>query len=97
MQPTIKHLRQQGYKVRVMHKRLYRYVEKIDGKSMEMLARGGSTTIELTNPDKDLTVFGTSVCSTEDNFNRHTGNAIALGRALSNLKVKKDLLNCPAA
>ncbi len=91
---TIKNLRQQGYKVRVMHKRLYKHVYE---NRTELLARGGSTTIELTTPDKSLTAFGTSVCSTEDNFNKRTGNAIALGRALQILENKKDLLNCPSA
>jgi hypothetical protein len=87
MQFTIKHLRQQGYKVRVIHKRNTIKVQKIMGVAHEISARGGSTTIELTTPDKLHTVSGKSVCSTEDNFNKKVGNSIALGRALKELDV----------
>lgn len=52
----------------------------------EISSRGGSTTIELTTPDKSQTVIGKSVCSLKDNFNRRVGNEIALGRALDQLK-----------
>lgn len=86
MQPTIRELRRQGYKVRVMHARHYVTKQKISGTVLELSARGGSTTIELTTPDKQHSVFGKSVCSNEDNFNRKTGNFIALGRALKQLK-----------
>ena len=55
------------------------------GVAHEVSARGGSTTIELTTPDKRYTVSGTAVCSLEDNFNHKTGNFIALGRALKEL------------
>jgi hypothetical protein len=85
---TIKQLRQNGYKVRVMHSRYYQPVHKMDGVYKEVSSRGGSTTIELTTPDKQTTVFGKSVCSMEDNFNRRVGNAIALGRALNQLKIE---------
>ena len=78
MNHTIKQLRQQGYKVRVLH---FRYLR--DAESFE--ARGGTTCIELTTPDKAQTVVGKSVCSTEDNFDKKIGNAIALGRALKQL------------
>jgi len=53
----------------------------------ELSARGGSTTIELTTPDKQHTVFGEAVCSLEDNFDHKVGNSIALGRALKELEV----------
>ena len=85
---TIKQLRQKGYKVRVMHARHYIPVKKIQGYYEELSAKGGSTTIELTTPDKQNNVFGKSVCSQEDNFNRRVGNAIALGRAVEQLKIK---------
>lgn len=97
MQPTIKSLRQQGYKVRVMHTRRYKAVNKLSGAVLELQAQGGSTTIELTTPDTQHTVFGKTVCSLEDNFNKKTGNAIALGRALKALQNAKELLNCPSA
>ena len=86
MQPTIKDLRQKGYKVRVIHTRLHKTVQKIMGEALEISARGGSTIIEVTTPDKKRNVIGESVCSVEDNFNRKVGNAIALGRALRKLE-----------
>jgi len=88
MQPTIKDLRRQGYKVRVMHARHNNIKHKVSGTALELSARGGSTTIELTTPDKQHTVFGKAVCSLEDNFNKKMGNAIALGRALAALANK---------
>ena len=86
MQPTIKDLRRQGYKVRVMHARHHVTKQKISGTVLDLSARGGSTTIELTTPDKQHTVFGKAVCSLDDNFNRKLGNSIAIGRALQQLK-----------
>ena len=86
MQPTIKDLRRQGYKVRVMHARHYVTKQKISGTVLDLSARGGSTTIELTTPDKQHTVSGKAVCSLEDNFNKKMGNSIALGRALQQLE-----------
>jgi hypothetical protein len=88
MQPTIKSLRQQGYKVRVIHKRFSVKVPKIMGFAHEISAKGGTTVIEITTPDKQYTVSGTAVCSLEDNFNHKTGNFIALGRALKQLEVE---------
>jgi hypothetical protein len=88
MQPTIKELRQKGYKVRVMHSRHYDTKHKVSGTVLELSARGGSTTIELTTPDKQHSVFGKAVCSNQDNFNRKTGNSIAIGRALKELDNK---------
>ena len=85
---TIKQLRQQGYKVRVRHSRYFR--AKYAGDQATVHARGGSTTIDITTPDKIHTVTGESFCSLEDNFNRKVGNQIALGRALKNLEnIKK--------
>lgn len=85
MNYTIKQLRQNKYKVRVMHSRLNECVKKIGGDYFQIASRGGSTTIEVTTPDKQITVTGKSVCSLEDNFNRRVGNEIALGRALQQL------------
>lgn len=86
MQPTIKQLRQQGYKVRVHHTRRQKVIPKLMGNAYEVSPRGGSTTIELTTPDKQQTVIAKSVCSLEDNFNRKMGNEIAIGRALKQLE-----------
>jgi hypothetical protein len=85
MSLTIKQLRQTGYKVRVLHTRNYKIVKKMDGFYEELLAKGGSTTIEITTPDRAITVSSTSVCSEVDNFDRKLGNSIALGRALTKL------------
>lgn len=86
MQPTIKDLRRRGYKVRVIHTRRYVTHRKFSGPALELSARGGSTTIEVTTPDNQQTVSGKAVCSNDDNFNRKVGNAIALGRALNKLQ-----------
>jgi hypothetical protein len=86
MQPTIKDLRRQGYKVRVIHKRHTIKVQKIMGFAYEVSAKGGTTFIEITTPDKQHTVSGSAKCSLEDNFNRKVANAIAVGRALKKLE-----------
>ena len=81
MTPTIKQLRQQGYKVKVLH---FRHLQTLT----DFHARGGSTTIELTTPDKTKMVIGKSVCSLGDNYNRKVGATIAIGRALKELEAK---------
>ena len=89
MKYTIKQLRQRGYKVRVLHSRSTRAIANLDGSyRAELLAHGGSTTIEVTTPDKQITVSGKSLCSSKDNFNRRVGNEIALGRAIEQLKTQ---------
>ena len=85
MQPTIKTLRQSGYKVRVIHARVYKPFKKISGTYYEMSARGGSTTVQITTPDKQYNVEGVAECSDKDNFSKKTGNFIAVGRALKQL------------
>ena len=85
---TIKQLRQNGYKVRVLHKRNYNSIQKIGGISKEVAPKGGETFIEITTPDKTITIAGASICSNKDLFNRRTGNEIALGRALKSLQSK---------
>lgn len=84
--PTIKQLRQSGYKVRVLHSRFFKTIQKLDGTLEEVLPKGGYTKIEVTTPDKVLTTIGESLCSKEDLFNRKVGNSIALGRALKQLE-----------
>jgi len=85
MQFTIRQLRQSGFKVRVIHKRHQKIVKKIDGDYLENSAKGGTTIIEITTPDKQTDAGGIAVCSVEDNYDRKVGNAIALGRALATL------------
>jgi hypothetical protein len=85
MKFTIKQLRRSGFKVRVIHKRHQKIVKKIDGDYFENSAKGGTTVIQITTPDKQTDVEGVAVCSIEDNYDRKVGNAIALGRALTKL------------
>jgi hypothetical protein len=82
MTHTIKSLRQSGYKVRVMHSRVY-----IKPK-YQLQAKGGLTEIEVTTPDRSQTVKGSAKCSDIDCFSRKVGNAIALGRALKMLNIE---------
>ena len=79
---TIKSLRQNGYKVRVLHSRVYVKPDYI------LQAKGGLTEIEITTPDKVSTVKGTAKCSDIDCFSRKIGNDIALGRALKQLNLE---------
>ena len=81
MTHTIKTLRQSGYKVRVMHSRVYTKPE------YNLEAKGGLTEIEVTTPDMSTTVKGISKCSDIDCFNRKIGNSIALGRAIKKLNI----------
>jgi hypothetical protein len=89
---NIKQLRQAGYKVRVFHKRNYNQIQKIGGISMEVAPKGGGTMIEITTPDKIMTIAGASICSDKDLFNRRTGNEIALGRAIKAMENMGHLL-----
>ena len=88
MKYTIKYLRQRGYKVRVIHTRSHDVIHKISGPVTLLSCKGGTTTIEITTPDKQHNVFGKAICSLEDNFNRRVGNEIALGRAIEKLKTQ---------
>ena len=96
MKTTIKQLRQQGYKVRVLYFRHLAATSDfpiVSSKQLKTsyttkLSKGGSTVIEVTTPDKSRTVIGKSVCSINENFNRKLGNNIALGRAIKQLHIK---------
>jgi hypothetical protein len=82
MIPTVKQLRQSGYKVRVLHTRTYKLVKHLDQISKQLLAKGGTTTVEITTPDgKNLT--GVAHCSNEDSYSKRLGVRIAVGRALN--------------
>ena len=83
---TIKQLRQQGYKVRVLHTRTFGSIHKISGTYPVISNLGGHTKIELTTPDTTHTTIGESTCSIKESFNRKIGNAIALGRAINKLE-----------
>jgi hypothetical protein len=87
MQLTIKKLRQSGFKVRVIHTRHYETLNqmKLSGPYSRLSGKGGATKIEVTTPDKTITVSAEAKCSLQDSFNRKLGNSIALGRVVSKL------------
>lgn len=87
---TIKSLRQKGYKVRVIHTRNTKQLQKPDGISEVIEAKGGNTRIELTNLDKTITVMAEAKCSDSDSFNHKIGNQIALGRAIKLLNEEEN-------
>jgi hypothetical protein len=80
---TIQQLRQEGYKVRVIHERIVNNNDHKGGPKIE--PRGGKTIIELTTPVGDKSVFAVAECSKSDNFDRKMGNRIALRRAFQQL------------
>lgn len=90
---TIKQLRQNGYKVRVFHKRNYNDIQRIGGITKQLSPKGGETFIEITTPCRTFTETGTSICSDQDLFNRRTGNEIALGRAIKSLQSRGYMLS----
>lgn len=85
MVPTVKQLRQSGYKVRVIHRRNFISSNKLDGGKV-LSALGGETVIEITTPD-NINLVGYAQCSNEDNYSKKLGVKIALGRALSTASV----------
>lgn len=90
--PSIKQLRQSGWKVRVMHRRNHEVKRTIDGEYPVVSNFGGSTTIEVTTPDLSITASGKAVCSLKENFNRRIGNSIALGRALELIHIQQNMM-----
>lgn len=83
MIPTVKQLRQSGYKVRVCHTRHYDNTVKLaTGLTKILSAKGGKTAVQITTPEgKDIS--GEAFCSKEDSYNKKLGVKIAIGRALS--------------
>lgn len=83
---TVQNLRQNGYKVRVIH----RMAKSTDGEfvNLDRLANDGNpnvTEIEVTTPDKTQSSFGFSYRVKGDQYYRKLGNMIALNRAMSTL------------
>ena len=83
---TVQNLRQNGYKVRVIH----RMANSTDGEfvNLDRLANDGNpnlTEIEVTTPDKTKSSFGFSYRVKGDQYYRKLGNLIALNRAMSTL------------
>ena len=73
---SVKKLRREGWKVRVLHCRAYKVVNG------EFFAteKGGNTRIELTTPSGE-DFYGESVCHPLENYNKKEGVRIALERA----------------
>ena len=92
---TVHSLRKRGYKVRVLHNRVYEYRSDNTGKfdnyltflmTKELSAKGGSTVVELTKGQ--IHAKGEAICHPEDNYDKKEGVRIALGRALDELEQK---------
>jgi hypothetical protein len=73
---SVKKLRREGWKVRVLHCRLYNVV---NGEFFPT-AKGGNTRIELTTPSGE-DFYGDAVCHPLENYNKKEGVRIALERA----------------
>ena len=97
-------LKGQGFRVKASHSRFYREYAQTrinfvlvpnsevvslakDGLK-HALPKGGETVVEITSPG-GVKYFGAARCSLADTFNKHTGYATALRRALKELM--KDL------
>lgn len=86
---TIQQLRNNGYKVRVHHNRLYKGYYKwqvvnrdhmrYDG-PIDPDSKGGSTEITIDSPDGHH-FKGMAICSNKENYNKKLGVRIALGRS----------------
>jgi hypothetical protein len=92
---TVQQLRNNGYKVRVLHNRLYNGRFKWQNRqlvfespnrvmyrvdgSIEPDTKGGSTHIIIDSPSGDH-YEGVALCSIKDNYNKKLGVRIALGR-----------------
>ena len=73
---SVKKLRREGWKVRVLHCRLYNVV---NGEFFPT-AKGGNTRIQLTTPSGE-DFYGDAVCHPLENYNKKEGVRIALERA----------------
>jgi hypothetical protein len=97
-------LKAHGFRVKASHSRVYREytptrINLVTVPNVEVvtlakdglrhaLPKGGETVVEITTPG-GVKYFGSARCSLSDSFNKHTGYATALRRALKDLM--KDL------
>jgi len=81
---TVQQLRNNGYKVRVLHNRLYnKHYAWQTGHSYDCVepdSKGGSTQVIIDDPNGQHFV-GEAICSKKDNYNKKLGVRIALGRS----------------
>lgn len=87
---TVRQLRQDGYKVKVLHHR-YKKIVSVGynpyGHKMEVIDNlGGKTEVIIDGPNGEHFV-GIAICSNKDNYNKKLGVKIALGRAMLNPKL----------
>lgn len=87
---TVQELRNRGYKVRVLHNRLYNGYHKWQVGAVESArynygpidpdSKGGSTQVVIDSPDgKHFSGF--AICSKKENYDKKMGVRIALGRS----------------
>lgn len=87
---TVQDLRNKGYKVWVLHNRLYNGYHKWQvgsrptsgyiGVPVDPDPKGGSTQIIIDSPEGKH-FQGLAICSKKDNYNKRIGVRIALGRS----------------
>lgn len=84
---TVQDLRDSGYKVKVLHNRLYDGFYKWQvgnhkniNTSVDPDPKGGSTTLIIDSPSGDH-FEGHSTCSKLDNYDKKLGVRIAIGRS----------------
>lgn len=83
---TVQQLRNTGYKVRVLHNRLYNGYHKWQVGTQAKVngpinpdPKGGSTEIVVDSPSGKH-FHGVAICSKKENYNKKLGVKIALGR-----------------
>jgi hypothetical protein len=87
---TIQQLRNNGYKVRVLHNRLYNGYHKWQVGAVESAkhhygpidpdSKGGSTQVVIDSPTGEH-FQGLAICSKKENYNKRLGVKIAMGRS----------------
>lgn len=108
MKTSVEVLRQNGYKVRVQHKRAFKGLTDVmtRGKFEEVKTseaqdwayqnwvspKGGETVVQITTPTGE-NLEGVARCSKSDPYNRKKGLLIALGRALSGTSTRQAVLS----
>ena len=87
---TVQQLRNAGYKVRVLHNRLYNGYHRwqvgardravFSGVPIDPDSKGGSTQIIIDSPTGEH-FRGLAICNKKDNYDKKMGVRIALGRS----------------
>jgi hypothetical protein len=77
---TVQQLRNNGYKVRVLHFREYIDKQRFCGFSSVLSQKGGTTQVIIDGPNGDH-FEGIAKCSKKDNYDKKLGVRIAIGRS----------------